>query len=137
MQFGTLTIDKNALLTENRLIAKNSSGGTVMNRRIDNDFIRLIMMDNKRGKIDSLSETSKEIYRRLYALSNKSNLTQFEKRILLIDDPADALNRLELLVGMQLAGNNNKNIKNDIILISDYLHKKGLIDLDELKILHA
>lgn len=43
--------------------------------------------------------------------------------LMIVKDPSELLNKLQVLIGEIRAGNNNKSIKNDIAAIADALHK--------------
>lgn len=133
LEFGELFIDEMELITNNNLYAYNDQNRKVFShKRVPSDLINLLMTKKPKGHV---SERSKEIYRKLVKAAKKRDLNTHQQKILLVDTPEKALERLAVLFGLQKAGNNNKELRNDIVILSDYLHKKDLLTKDELKII--
>lgn len=133
LEFGELFIDEMELITNNNLYAYNDQNRKVFShKKVPSDIIDLLMSKRPKGNI---SEKSKEIYRKLVKAAKLRDLNKQQQKILLIDTPEKALERLIVLFGLQRAGNNNRELRNDITILSDYLHKKDLLTKDELKII--
>ena len=125
LEFGELFIDEMELITNNNLYAYNDQNRKVFShKKVPSDIINLLMSKKPKGDI---SEKSKEIYRKLVKASKKRDLNKQQQKILLIDTPEKALERLTVLFGLQKAGDNNRELRNDMAILSDYLHKKDLL----------
>ena len=132
MKFGNCVIELDRLLNESKIKAIKN-GKVVMNQKCPLDLIDLIL--RRKTIIPSLlSQKTKETYRKLHHISGKG-YDKLDKQIILIDNPKDALNRLELLLGSQKAGNNSKRVRNDIILLKEYLIKHKVLTEEEFKLL--
>jgi len=65
-----------------------------------------------------------------YHLLNKKGgavVSQSNKIVKLFNDPNEMLQRLAVLIGEKSAGNNNDNIRNEMMEILDILLKKGIL----------
>ena len=58
--------------------------------------------------------------------SGKSKM--IESSIMYYSDPNQLVNRMKILVGSIIAGNNSKVVKNDLSVVNDEMLKVGLID---------
>lgn len=128
MNFGELVIELDRLLNESRIVAKKGNK-VVMKQRVPLDIIDLVMR-RKTVIPELLDKRTKEVYRKLHRLSGKG-MDKLDKQIILIDNPEDAFERLELLLGSQRAGNDSKKLRNDIVLLKDYLLKNKVITKQE------
>jgi len=120
VKFGNIVIELDRLLNESQIIAKRGDK-VVLRQKAPLDFLDLIL--RRKSVIPSiLSPKTRELYRKLHKMSGK-NLDTLDKKIILIDNPMMALERLNLLKGSQLAGNNSKKLQSDIDFIETYLDK--------------
>ena len=129
MKFGNLEVMLDKLLDESRIVARRGDK-VVMNQKAPLDLIDLIMR-RKAVHPSTLSKRTKEVYRKLHTISGKG-MDRLDKQIILINKPEDALDRLELLLGSQRAGNDSKRLRNDITILKDYILRQGVATKDEL-----
>lgn len=132
VKFGELDILLDRLLDESFIVAKRGDK-VVLKQKAPLDLIDLIM----RRKVvtpSTLSQKTKEVYRKLHKVSGKG-MDNLDKQIILVSKPEDALDRLLVLKGVQRAGNDSKKLRNDITLLSDYLLKHKIATKQELELL--
>ena len=132
-RIGKVTINLNKLLNNLELEVKNDAGRTLMRRR--NVPIDLTQMLTKRSnKKQVYGEGSKKLYREIIKHSGvvpKSNDTALHRNILIAKDPNELINRLEVGMGSVSAGNTSKTLKNEMMSISDYLLREGIMEQED------
>ncbi len=129
MKFGTLEVMLDRLAGESQIIAKKN-GTIVMNQKVPLEMLDLLLR-RKVVQPSMLKGKTKEAYRKLHTLSGKG-MDNLDRQIILVTTPEQALDRLEVLRGSQLAGNDSKRIRKDIDFLKQYLLKQGVATQDEL-----
>ena len=132
VKFGNIEILLDRLLDESQIVVKKGDK-IVMKQKAPLDIIDLLIR-RKVVQPSMLSQKTKETYRKLHKISGRG-MDKLDKQIILISKPEDALERLHLLKGSQRSGNDSKKLRNDIIILTDYLLKHKIATKQELDLL--
>lgn len=136
--FGNVFINLPQLVAYHKLIVMDHKGTVLMNDKIDKSFVELI---TKRfnPKI-AYSQKTIKLFNKLVQLAGLPihhtstkykllNNDDVQNRIMrIITDPNQLVQRLEILVGQVEAGNNSKDVKNELSEVTDALFKLGTIN---------
>ena len=132
-KYGNLTIDVPKVMGHLRLVAKKGDQ-TVIDKNVDFDTIDLLTTRFKSNK--KYSDLSRRVFDELNRL-NEIPIHRTSKKykklgsgVLYYNNPEDLLNRLELLGGSIIAGNNG--VKEEFSQIVHVLNKLGQVDNDQL-----
>ena len=130
-QYGNLIIDIPRLMGQLHLVA-NKNGNTVLDKKVDFDTIDLLTKRFNSKK--NYSDLSQMVFNQLNKLSEIPIHKSFKKfskignGVVYYNDTNDLINRLELLGGSILAGNNG--VKDEFTNI--VLYQLGVIDNENL-----
>ena len=132
-QYGNLIIDVPKLMGQLHLVAKKD-GNKVLDKKVDFDTIDLLTKRYNSKK--NYSELSKMIFNQLNKLSeipihrSSKKYSKIGSGIVYYNDTNDLIDRLELLGGSILAGNDG--VKNEFSETVHRLFQLGKIDNDKL-----
>ena len=145
--FGSLMIDLELLKTRHILKVKRKNK-LIINQDVDEDTVRLLTQRFFSTK--KYSDRSKDIFTQLVKLaelpvelrSTKYKLItggcgscEGSGSVYMFNKPEEAIDRLEILIGSITAGNNNKNVKNEMQSVMDYLLKSRKLTKAQHKLL--
>ena len=128
-QYGNLIIDIPKLMGQLHLVA-NKNGNTVLDKKVDFDTIDLLTKRFNSKK--NYSDLSKMVFNQLNKLSeipihkSSKKFSKIGNGVVYYNDTNDLINRLELLGGSILAGNNG--VKDEFTNIVHKLYQLGVID---------
>ena len=128
-QYGNLLIDIPRLMGQLHLVA-NKNGNTVLDKKVDFDTIDLLTKRFNSKK--NYSDLSKMVFNQLNKLSEipihktSKKFSKIGNGVVYYNDANDLINRLELLGGSILAGNNG--VKDEFTNIAHKLYQLGVID---------
>ena len=128
-QYGNLIIDIPKLMGQLHLVA-NKNGNTVLDKKVDFDTIDLLTKRFNSKK--NYSDLSKMVFNQLNKLSeipihkSSKKFSKIGNGVVYYNNPNDLINRLELLGGSILAGNNG--VKDEFTNIVHKLYQLGVID---------
>ena len=132
-QYGNLIIDIPRLMGQLHLVA-NKNGNTVLDKKVDFDTIDLLTKRFNSKK--NYSDLSKMVFNQLNKLSeipihkSSKKFSKIGNGVVYYNDTNDLINRLELLGGSILAGNNG--VKDEFSNIVHKLYQLGVIDNENL-----
>ena len=132
-QYGNLIIDIPRLMGQLHLVA-NRNGNTVLDKKVDFDTIDLLTKRFNSKK--NYSDLSKMVFNQLNKLSeipihkSSKKFSKIGNGVVYYNDTNDLINRLELLGGSILAGNNG--VKDEFTNIVHKLYQLGVIDNENL-----
>ena len=132
-QYGNLIIDIPRLMGQLHLVA-NKNGNTVLDKKVDFDTIDLLTKRFNSKK--NYSDLSKMVFNQLNKLSeipihkSSKKFSKIGNGVVYYNDTNDLINRLELLGGSILAGNNG--VKDEFTNIVHKLYQLGVIDNENL-----
>ena len=132
-QYGNLIIDIPKLMGQLRLLAIRD-GTKVLDKKVDFDTLDLLTKRFNSNK--NYSDLSKMVFNELNRLSeipihrSSKKYSKIGSGILYYNDPSDLINRMELLGGSILAGNDGA--KNEFSEIAHKLFQLGLINSEKL-----
>ena len=132
-QYGNLIIDIPKLMGQLHLVA-NKNGNTVLDKKVDFDTIDLLTKRFNSKK--NYSDLSKMVFNQLNKLSeipihkSSKKFSKIGNGVVYYNDTNDLINRLELLGGSILAGNNG--VKDEFTNIVHKLYQLGVIDNENL-----
>ena len=132
-QYGNLIIDIPRLMGQLHLVA-NKNGNTVLDKKVDFDTIDLLTKRFNSKK--NYSDLSKMVFNQLNKLSeipihkSSKKYSKIGNGVVYYNDTNDLINRLELLGGSILAGNNG--VKDEFTNIVHKLYQLGVIDNENL-----
>ena len=132
-QYGNLIIDIPRLMGQLHLVA-NKNGNTVLDKKVDFDTIDLSTKRFNSKK--NYSDLSKMVFNQLNKLSeipihkSSKKYSKIGNGVVYYNDTNDLINRLELLGGSILAGNNG--VKDEFTNIVHKLYQLGVIDNENL-----
>ena len=132
-QYGNLIIDIPRLMGQLHLVA-NKNGKTVLDKKVDFDTIDLLTKRFNSKK--NYSDLSKMVFNQLTKLSelpihrSSKKYSKLGAGVVYYNDTNDLINRLELLGGSILAGNNG--VKDEFSNIVHKLYQLGKIDNEKL-----
>ena len=136
-QYGGLIIDLPKLYGYLKVIAhKNSPGGLVKVYEKQGDFDTLDLLTKRFNSKKDYSNLSKIIFDELNQLSDipihqtSSKYKKIGQGVIYYNNPKDLLDRMELLGGSILAGNDG--VKNEFVQIAHTLNKIGVINNNQL-----
>ena len=145
--FGSLKIDLELLKTRHILKVKRKNK-LIINQDVDEDTVRLLTQRFFSTK--KYSDRSKDIFTQLVKLAelpvelrntNYKLVTggcgscEGSGSVYMFNKPEEAIDRLEILIGSITAGNNNKNVKNEMQSVMDYLLKSRKLTKAQHKLL--
>ena len=132
-QYGNLIIDIPKLMGQLHLVAKKD-GDKVIDKKVDFDTIDLLTKRFNSKK--NYSDLSKMVFNQLNKLSeipihrSSKKFSKIGNGVVYYNDTNDLINRLELLGGSLLAGNNG--VKDEFSNIVHKLYQLGTIDNEKL-----
>ena len=132
-QYGNLIIDIPKLIGQLRLLATRD-GTKVLDKRVDFDTIDLLTKRFNSNK--KYSDLSKMVFNQLKKLSeipihkSSKKYSKIGSGVVYYNDTNDLIDRMELLGGSILAGNNGS--KDEFSLIAHKLYQNGTIDNEKL-----
>ena len=132
-QYGNLIIDIPKLMGQLHLVAKKD-GNKVIDKKVDFDTIDLLTKRFNSKK--NYSDLSKMVFNQLNKLSeipihrSSKKFSKIGNGVVYYNDTNDLINRLELLGGSILAGNNG--VKDEFSNIVHKLYQLGTIDNEKL-----
>ena len=132
-QYGNLIIDIPKLMGQLHLVAKKD-GDKVIDKKVDFDTIDLLTKRFNSKK--NYSDLSKMVFNQLNKLSeipihrSSNKFSKIGNGVVYYNDTNDLINRLELLGGFILAGNNG--VKDEFSNIVHKLYQLGTIDNEKL-----
>ena len=131
--YGSLNIDVPKLYGQLKLIA-HKDGRNVNKKQVDFDTLDLLTKKfNSKKKYSTLSKMVFDELNRISDIPIHRTSNKYKKigsGVVYYNNPADLLDRLELLGGSILAGNNG--VKNEFSQIVDTLNKLGVLDNNQL-----
>ena len=132
-QYGNLIIDIPSLMGQLRLIAKKD-GNKVLDKKVDFDTLDLLTKRFNSKK--KYSDLSKMFFYELNKLSeipihrSSKKFSKLGQGVMYYNNPSDLINRLELLGGSIMAGNDG--VKSEFSDIVHKLYQIGMIDNTKL-----
>ena len=132
-QYGNLIIDIPKLMGQLHLVAKKD-GNKVIDKKVDFDTLDLLTKRFNSKK--NYSDLSKMVFNELNRLSeipihrSSKKYSKIGSGVVYYNDPSDLINRMELLGGSILAGNDGA--KNEFSEIAHKLFQLGLINNEKL-----
>ena len=133
--YGNLIIDLLKLFGQLKVIA-HMDGKKVYDKQADFDTIDLLTKRFNSKK--KYSDLSKMIFNELNTLSQipihrtSNKYKQLGSGVVYYNNPDDLIDRMELLGGSILAGNNHHSLKNEFTQIAHTLNKIGVINNNQL-----
>ena len=131
--YGNVTIDVPKLYGQLKLIA-HKDGKKVYDKQVDFDTLDLLTKRfNSKKKYSPLSKIVFDDLNRISDIPIHRTSNKYKKigsGVVYYNNPADLLNRLELLAGSILAGNNG--VKNEFSKITHTLNKLGVLNNNQL-----
>ena len=132
-QYGNLIIDIPKLMGQLHLVAKKD-GNKVIDKKVDFDTLDLLTKRFNSKK--NYSDLSKMVFNELNRISeipihrSSKKYSKIGSGVVYYNDPSDLINRMELLGGSILAGNDGA--KNEFSEIAHKLFQLGLINNEKL-----
>ena len=132
-QYGNLIIDIPSLMGQLRLIAKKD-GNKVLDKKVDFDTLDLLTKRFNSNK--KYSDLSKIVFNELNKLSeipihrSSKKFSKLGQGVMYYNNPHDLINRLELLGGSIMAGNDG--VKSEFSDIAHKLYQIGMINNTKL-----
>ena len=129
--YGNVTIDMPKLYGQLKLIA-HKDGEKVYDKQVDFDTLHLLTKQFNSKKYSPLSKMVFDDLNRISDIPIHRTSNKYKKIGSGVDynNPADLLDRLELLGGSILAGNNG--VKNEFSKIAHTLNKLGVLNNNQL-----
>ena len=131
--YGNVTIDVPKLYGQLKLIA-HKDGKNVYDKQVDFDNLDLLTKRfNSKKKYSPLSKMVFDDLNRISDIPIHRTSNKYKKigsAVVYCNNPADLLDRLELLGGSILAGNNG--VKNEFSKIAHTLNKLGVLNNNQL-----